>query len=70
MFKPKLTEDIVYICKLLLAQSNNYDCDCQESCSCLEIVSLEIDIQNIVIKTKNTVYKTYCLPFSAVKVNT
>lgn len=68
MFKLNLTDDIVYMCKLLLAQSNNYDCDCQESCSCLEIISLEIDMQNIIIKTKNAVYKIYCLPFSKVNI--
>lgn len=56
MWNPKLTNEIVFLAKLLLVQSGTTWCDCDTECSCLSIEDIGVDINCIRIKTKDNLY--------------
>lgn len=58
MFEPKLTDEMVFVAKLMLSQAKIKDCDCDTPCNCLVIQKVLMDVDSTVIKTKN---KTYLL---------
>lgn len=56
MFQPKLTDEMVFVAKLMLSQAKVQDCDCNVPCNCLVILDVLMDTDSTVIKTKNKIY--------------
>lgn len=59
-WEPQLTEEVVFLARLLLAQSAIKDCDCDCHCNCLVIEKVEMTVHKTVITTRNKAYELHC----------
>jgi hypothetical protein len=61
MIEFELTDEIMSLVKCLLYQAAPYNgdwvCDCDHLCNCLEIHKVEADVEELVVTTREKVYR-------------